>query len=153
MFINKKVEKNETSKAPQKTTQAKNSAKTTPSSDSESSSLLGKSEAVHASQSHTISETLSTGAKKRGPITRIIVKYDVGFNNAIYLRGEGANLNWNHGVILKNIKADEWCWETDLLFNKCEFKVLINDRQYELGENHKLQCGTSYVYTPSFHNI
>ncbi|QLH35358.1 MAG: hypothetical protein HWD61_03700 [Parachlamydiaceae bacterium] len=53
----------------------------------------------------------------------------------------------------KNVKADEWVWETNLSFNKCEFKVLINDRQYELGENHKLQCGTSFEYTPHFHSL
>lgn len=92
-------------------------------------------------------------APKKGPTTRIIVKYDVGFTNAIYLRGEGANLSWNKGIMLKNIKADEWLWETDTPFTKCEFKVLINDRQYELGENHKLQCGTSFEYTPSFHTL
>jgi hypothetical protein len=28
---------------------------------------------------------------KKGPKTRIIIKYDVGFNNVIYLRGKGAS--------------------------------------------------------------
>lgn len=91
--------------------------------------------------------------KKKGPNTRIIVKYDVGFNNSIYLRGDGADLSWERGIMLKNVKSDEWIWETNVPFTKCEFKVLINDRQYELGENHRLQCGTSFEYTPSFHNL
>ena len=92
-------------------------------------------------------------SKKKGPTTKIIVKFDIGFNNSIYLRGEGAELSWERGIILKNIKADEWIWETSLPFTKCEFKVLINDRQYELGENHQLKCGTAFEYTPLFHNL
>lgn len=92
-------------------------------------------------------------ARKKGPTTRIIVKYDVGFNNSIYLRGDGADLSWEKGVMLKNVRFDEWVWETNTPFSKCEFKVLINDRQYELGENHPLHCGTSFEYTPSFHNL
>ncbi len=94
-----------------------------------------------------------SGSKKKGPLSRIVVKFDVGFNNSIYLRGEGSDLSWDRGIILKNIKADEWVWETNSSFTKCEFKVLINDRQYELGENHRLQCGTSFEYTPSFHTL
>lgn len=102
---------------------------------------------------HSPTIDLSPPLKERGPTTRITVKYDVGFNNSVHLRGEGANLSWDKGVKLKNIKSDEWSWETNIPFSKCEFKVLINDRQYELGENHKLICGTSYEFTPSFHNI
>lgn len=106
-----------------------------------------------AKSHHTEVHHHENPSRKKGPTTRIIVKYDVGFNNSVYLRGEGADLSWDRGILLKNIRADEWLWETNILFSKCEFKVLINDRQYELGENHHLQCGTSFEYTPSFHLI
>jgi hypothetical protein len=82
--------------------------------------------------------------------TRITIKYDVGFNNHFTIRGKGANLNWEKGQSLKNIKADEWIWETDAHFSQCEFKILINDSQYEKGENHLINCGASVVYTPKF---
>jgi|LakMenE01Jun11ns_1017448.scaffolds.fasta_scaffold9468971_2 hypothetical protein len=89
--------------------------------------------------------------KKRGAsTTRIIVKYDAGFGNALYIRGKGANLNWNRGIMLRNVKPDEWHWETDLPFNECEFKVLINDQCYEIGDNHPLTAGSSIQYTPKF---
>ena len=90
-------------------------------------------------------------AEKTGSIkTQITVKFDVGFSNQIYLRGQGANLSWDKGVQLRNVKADEWIWETEVPFPYCEFKVLINDRVYENGENHILKQGASLVFTPKF---
>lgn len=112
---------------------------------------LGKNNLNIPSRTETISPSVT--ARKKGPTTTVIVKYDVGFNNSVYLRGEGADLSWERGIMLKNTKADEWVWETNSSFTKCEFKVLINDRQYELGENHKLVCGTSFEYVPSFHKL
>lgn len=93
--------------------------------------------------------TTSSEAKK-GPKTRITVKYDIGFGNQLYLRGKGASLSWDKGVVLKNEKSDEWIWETDQTFTSCEFKVLINDMRYETGDNHTLTCGASMQYTPKF---
>jgi hypothetical protein len=82
--------------------------------------------------------------------TRVVVKCDVGFGNAVYIRGKGASLTWDRGVMLHNIKPDEWIWETDIPFSACEFKVLINDKQYELGENHPLTQGSNLQYVPKF---
>ena len=86
------------------------------------------------------------GVKK----TRIIVRYDVGFHNTLYIRGKGAGLTWERGIPMRNVKPDEWVWETDTAFPGGEFKVLINDRLYENGQNHLLQCGASIQYTPHF---
>lgn len=85
-----------------------------------------------------------------GPKTRITLNFDVGFSNALYLRGQGANLSWDKGILLKNVKADEWVWETNVPFTSCEFKVLMNDTEYEVGQNHTLTCGASICYTPQF---
>lgn len=82
--------------------------------------------------------------------TRITVKYDVGFGNSLFIRGQGANLSWDKGMPMRNIKNDEWVWETDIPFATAEFKVLINDRSYETGRNHLLHCGTIVQYTPRF---
>lgn len=82
--------------------------------------------------------------------TRITINYDVGFNNHLFLRGQGAGLSWEKGVKLKNVKADEWAWETTLPFECCEFKVLINDQHYEIGENHQIKGGSSIKYAPRF---
>lgn len=89
-------------------------------------------------------------AKKNPHQTRVTIKYNVGFQNQLYIRGKGANLNWDKGIQLKNVKADEWIWETDANFSHCEFKVLLNDKQYETGDNHYLTYGSSIVYSPHF---
>ncbi|MBA3603571.1 MAG: hypothetical protein H0W50_08020 [Parachlamydiaceae bacterium] len=86
-----------------------------------------------------------------GPKTRITIHFDVGFPNALYLRGEGAELSWQKGLLLKNVKSDEWIWETTKPFTTCQFKILINDYEFEIGENHLLTCGASVHYTPKFH--
>lgn len=82
--------------------------------------------------------------------TSITIKYDVGFSNALYIRGNGCDLSWEKGKMLKNVSADEWVWETDKSFGQCEFKVLINDQVYENGENRRISCGSSVSYTPQF---
>lgn len=88
--------------------------------------------------------------EKKKKATRITIRYDAGPNNNLYIRGEGAGLSWDHGVLLKNIGPDEWIWETSLPFNECEFKVVLNDQQYEVGENHHLDSGIWLQYSPHF---
>ncbi len=87
---------------------------------------------------------------KKNAKTTIIIKFDVGFGNALYLRGRGANLSWDKGIMLRNISTDEWIWETDASFTSCEFKALINDADYEIGENHLIKSGQIIQYTPEF---
>ena len=93
-------------------------------------------------------EKKKTGLKKSA--TRITIRYDAGLNNNLYIRGEGAGLSWDHGVMLKNVGPDEWVWETSLPFNECEFKALLNDQQYEDGGNHHLDGGIWLQYSPHF---
>jgi hypothetical protein len=82
--------------------------------------------------------------------SRILVKYNVGMTNTLYIRGQGAGLTWEKGSPMKNVGPDEWIWETATHFKECEFKVLINDKQYEDGENHHLFNGGAIQYTPHF---
>lgn len=88
--------------------------------------------------------------RNRSSTAKITIKYDAGFGNMLTIRGQGADLSWQKGVELKNIKANEWVWETDATFTKCEFKILINDSQYETGPDHVLTYGSHLNYTPHF---
>lgn len=82
--------------------------------------------------------------------TTIVVKFNCGFSNTLFIRGEGMGLNWYKGIPLKNVKVDEWVWETDTPFQKAQFKILLNDREFESGENHTVECGTSMNISPRF---
>jgi hypothetical protein len=119
--------------------------------------LTKKSSSVAPTKQRTSKNTSKSGKQKpkqstqNNTRTRILVRYDVGFNNALYIRGKGLNhLNWDRGLPLKNLKADVWIWETDAKFNDCEFKILINDRNFEVGPNHNLKHGNEIEFTPNF---
>lgn len=95
--------------------------------------------------------------KKRGPKknqgakTRVVIQVESKFPESIYLRGEGlSELSWERGVELKREKPDEWIFETEQPFSTGEFKVLINDTTYELGESHPLYPGASIRINPKF---
>lgn len=88
--------------------------------------------------------------EKKSTKTRVIIQYDVGFGNQLFIRGKGAGLNWDKGILLKNTKADEWVWESTLPFSACEFKILLNDTNYEEGPNHSLAYGSILHYSPKF---
>lgn len=90
-------------------------------------------------------------AKKKTQTTRILVNFDCGFSNSLFVRGEGiSGLSWDKGTPLKNVKADQWVFETDKPFAKAQIKILLNDKQYEAGDNHKVDCGSNVVFRPKF---
>lgn len=112
-----------------------------------------KSATKEICKSHTVTALTTTNASAsctgKGH-TRISVKYNVGFGNLLYIRGNGANLDWNKGLPMKNTKSDEWTWESTTPFTNCEFKVLINDQTFESGPNHQLKSGECVTYVPHF---
>lgn len=134
--------KKETAKEP-----SKNEVKAPKSPKSAPAPYPSSSDTCCSAPAHT---AFSAPEKKTGQKTRVIVKFDTGFSNQLHIRGKGANLSWDKGIPLKNVKADEWVWETDVPFTTCEFKVLINDKHYETGENHPLHAGANVLYTPRF---
>lgn len=148
--------KKETPKA--ETKNSKSAKNPSPGSPQANSIGLSQPPAKAPNQLPTKTESAHTGKKpaetpeKKGNVrTRITVKYDVGFSNQLYIRGKGGNLTWNKGEPFKNVKADEWVWETEASFTQCEFKVLINDRIYENGDNHVINHGATLLYTPHFY--
>jgi|TARA_B110000438_G_scaffold296524_1_gene341361 hypothetical protein len=83
-------------------------------------------------------------------LTTIGVKIDVGFGNALYLRGSGGGLNWDKGVVMGNASSDEWVWSTDTATGTVEFKILINDEFWAAGANHVVEAGYRVDIDPSF---
>jgi hypothetical protein len=95
-------------------------------------------------------ERKATAAKKESK-TKVTVHFDCGFSNLLFIRGEGiSGLSWEHGIQMKCTKPNEWVWETDKPFKQAQFKVLLNDTQYEDGENHSLSQGKASTIIPIF---
>lgn len=82
--------------------------------------------------------------------TVVTAKVDVGFGNALYLRGEGPGLSWNKGLALKNAGSEEWTISLPRAARPIVFKFLLNDEVWSQGEDYKADPGTLAVLRPEF---
>ncbi len=81
--------------------------------------------------------------------TRVTIKCNVN-GNKLFIRGNGAGLNWDKGVELRRMNDDSWVWETGESFENVEFKILLDDKHWENGENRQIECGEKQAFTPKF---
>ncbi len=79
----------------------------------------------------------------------IEAKVDVGFGNALYLRGEGHGLSWNRGIPLKCVDKSTWLWSGDAP-DKLKFKLLLNDAVWCQGEDLIAVPGQKIQVAPAF---
>lgn len=86
------------------------------------------------------------------PTTRITVKFDAGQGNQLFIRGNGPGMTWDEGIPLTNVGSDLWVFETQLEFEPFEYKILLNDKQWEDGENHTTQVGKKIEIATKFSN-
>jgi hypothetical protein len=111
-----------------------------------------KTQAVKKKVTTKKAKPIKKSAKKmKHASTVVVVKYDCGFDNHLAIRGEGAGLSWYKGVALKNVSANEWMFDVIIPEEHLEFKVLINDQVFEIGDNHKVKNGEKIEIMPSFH--
>ena len=83
--------------------------------------------------------------------TRIIVHYDTGFGNALYIRGNTLPLSWDFGQRCDNLDAGTWVFELERpKSGTIFFKLLLNDCIWEQGENHRIESGSVLDYWPKF---
>lgn len=101
-----------------------------------------------------VSSNLTSNPKQKSgkeSATKIIANIDCGFTNTLFIRGEGiSSLSWNKGIKMKNIGPNQWVWESDRPFSTMQFKVLVNDNWYEVGNNHTVAFGQEVNFTPQF---
>lgn len=83
-------------------------------------------------------------------VTAITAKIDVGFGNALYIRGEGPGLSWNKGLPLKNTGADAWTISLPRSTRPIVFKFLLNDETWSAGADYTADPGASVTVSPSF---
>jgi len=84
-----------------------------------------------------------------GAVTTIEVKLDVGFGNAVFLRGHGGGLTWERGVPLSCVDGKTWRWSATVK-DPITFKPLINDKIWSAGTDLTVKPGQKLEVKPSF---
>ena len=82
--------------------------------------------------------------------TTVIAKIDVGWGNALYVRGHGGSLSWEKGKLLENKGPSEWMVTFHNLQQPMHLKFLINDQVWAQGENIAIQPGKTLICKPVF---
>jgi len=83
-------------------------------------------------------------------LTVITANIDVGFGNALYLRGEGAGLSWDRGTLMNCVSDACWSLELAESARPITFKFLVNDLSWSAGEDYVVAAGSSTDVTPTF---
>jgi hypothetical protein len=86
-------------------------------------------------------------AAMRTTITALI---DIGFGNALYLRGEGAGLSWDRGVLMNCVSDNTWLLELGESARPIIYKFLVNDLSWSAGEDYVVAPGTNVSVVPTF---
>ncbi len=83
-------------------------------------------------------------------ITSVLARVDVGFGNALFIRGQGDGLNWDKGIPLACVDHSTWIWSTESAKQPVEFKLLLNDELWAQGENLAVAAGEHLEVLPVF---
>ncbi|MDP0499032.1 MAG: hypothetical protein Q7P63_02930 [Verrucomicrobiota bacterium JB022] len=94
--------------------------------------------------------TTTSPAPRSGSVTTVVCKVDIGYGNQLYIRGEGNGLSWDQGVLMENCGADEWCWSSNQVEGELTFKVLLNDTEWQQGDDQIVLAGATISFSPSF---
>lgn len=85
-------------------------------------------------------------------LTKIKVRYNVGWGNSIFIRGSRYPLWWDMGRGAHNEGPDLWTWQTERIpAGTCvEYKPLINDTTWSQGGNYTVCGGQTVEIYPTF---
>ena len=103
-------------------------------------------------KSSKVASKVPASEKRAGSVVTVVVaKYDVGYGSNLYIRGDSAGLSWETGVLMKNVENDVWVWTTnEAIESPVEFKFLINDDIWCVGENMSAPTGETTTLSPGF---
>jgi hypothetical protein len=88
--------------------------------------------------------------KPKAVVTTISALVDVGFGNALYLRGEGPGLNWEKGVLMNCAASDQWTLTLAESARPVVFKFLLNDETWCAGDDLVAEPGATVSFMPEF---
>jgi len=90
----------------------------------------------------------ATATNPKAP-TVVVAVFDVGFGNSLSIRGEGAGLSWESGVLMACEGASEWVFAAPS-GAALTFKVLINDAVWSAGADFVAPAGQTTIISPEF---
>jgi hypothetical protein len=82
--------------------------------------------------------------------TTIGAQIDVGFGNALYIRGEGPGLSWDKGIVMDCVADDKWIITVSDATRPIVFKFLLNDLTWCVGNDCIVDPGASITTVPVF---
>lgn len=82
--------------------------------------------------------------------TSLAVKFDAGFGNQLFVRGEGNGLTWDKGEPMQCVGNATWIWSTRQAAGQLVFKVLLNDAHWSAGDNYAVEAGQRIEVAPQF---
>ena len=118
----------------------------------QSFALLAATTPAPAPKAVAVEEKRSPGQKSAVSAPRattIEAKIDVGFGNALYLRGQGPGLSWERGVPCECVNGNTWRW-TAPRAEKLTFKLLLNDSVWARGADLVIGPGEKVEVVPAF---
>ncbi len=83
-------------------------------------------------------------------VTTISAQIDVGFGNALFVRGEGPGLSWEKGVPMNCVASNHWTLAVTESARPVVFKFLLNDETWCAGDDLIVEPGDAVAYTPEF---
>jgi hypothetical protein len=83
-------------------------------------------------------------------VTTITAEIDIGFGNSLYLRGEGAGLSWDKGLLMTCVSDNQWQLSLGESARPIIFKFLVNDLSWSVGEDYTVAAGGSVTFVPTF---
>lgn len=148
--VTKAVKKAVVKKAPVKKTVSQKPAK---------SAVAAKpvAPAKSAAPAKPVAPAKSTAPAKKTPKpaskavgAKVTAQVNIGFGNALYLRGEGQGLSWEKGVPMDCIADDLWSLSVTRSAQPLVFKFLVNDEIWSAGEDYVLTASQTGTFTPTF---
>jgi hypothetical protein len=94
-------------------------------------------------------ETTTGSARSSAKPVTIEAKIDVGFGNALFLRGQAPGLSWDKGIPLTCVDGKTWRW-TGPSTDKLTFKLLLNDNVWAKGQDLVVAPGQKVEVAPTF---
>ncbi len=98
----------------------------------------------------TAKKTAVKAVATRPVTTTISAQIDIGFGNALYLRGEGPGLSWDRGVLMNCVADNLWQISLAESARPVVFKFLVNDLSWNAGEDYTAAPGASVTLVPTF---